>query len=144
MDIDSKPLAKRDQSNKVYEIYKLRETSHLKVHPGAPSGIWEVHEDFLIELVNLFPNDKITSIETGCGLSTAVIANLKWKHTCITPNKAEFDRLKVWLKKHKIPTSQLKFIHGESHKTVPRIKSKFDFVLVDGNHGFPHPYIDVF
>ena len=130
--------------HKVYEIYKLRELNFLQVHEKAPSGIWEVHEDFLLSMANLFSKPKVKSIETGCGLSTAVIANLGWKHTCIAPDKMEFTRLRKWLKRNKISTRRIKFIESESYKIVARIKEKFDFILIDGNHGFPHPIVDTF
>jgi predicted O-methyltransferase YrrM len=144
MKSNSQPTSFVELKHKVYEIYKLREQNFLQIHEKAPSGIWEVHEDFLLSMVNLFSKRNVKSIETGCGLSTAVIANLGWKHTCIAPDKMEFTRLKRWLKKSKISTRRIKFIESESYKIVPSIKGEFDFILIDGNHGFPHPVVDTF
>jgi predicted O-methyltransferase YrrM len=144
MKSNSQPTSFVELKHKVYEIYKLREQNFLQIHEKASSGIWEVHEDFLLSMVNLFSKRNVKSIETGCGLSTAVIANLGWKHTCIAPDKMEFTRLKRWLKKSKISTRRIKFIESESYKIVPSIKGEFDFILIDGNHGFPHPVVDTF
>ena len=144
MKSNSQPTSFVELKHKVYEIYKLREQNFLQVHDEAPSGIWEVNEDFLLSMVNLFSKTNVKSIETGCGLSTAVIANLGWKHTCIAPDKMEFTRLKKWLKTSKISTRRVKFIESESYKIVPSIKGEFDFILIDGNHGFPHPVVDTF
>jgi hypothetical protein len=131
--------------DKVYEIYDKRNIEQMSVHPGAVTGVWEVAEDFLIACAGLFPNSNIRSIETGLGLSTAVFSNFGWTHKAIMPSFDEKNQLLRWMVKNSVATDKLEVVVEFSYNEVVKSDTQeFDFVFIDGNHGFPHPFIDYF
>ncbi len=86
-----------------------------------------------------------TTLETGCGLSTAVFALTGSRHTVIAPAPIEFEITKAYCRDRGISTNQIAFITEPSQKVLPGLESApLDLVLIDGGHGFPTPYVDWF
>lgn len=135
--------------SRIYEIYKLRETKMLQVHKGAETGVWEVSEEFLLTCAKIMDGrNNVRSIETGMGLSTAVFSNFGWSHTAISPSSDESKGLVDWLGAAKLQGSKMPQLINE-YSYIELAKSKyssrsFDFALIDGNHAFPHVFIDYF
>jgi Methyltransferase domain len=90
-------------------------------------------------------NDRCTTLETGCGLSTVVFALKGSRHTVIAPAPSEFEITRTYCRDRGIPTDQILFIPEASQTALPALKLlPLDLVLIDGGHGFPAPYIDWF
>lgn len=104
-------------------------------------GLNEAALRFIYENVD----DRSNTLETGCGLSTAVFALTGSRHTVIAPAPSEFEITKAYCRDRGIATSQIDFITEPSQKVLPDLESPpLDLVLIDGGHGFPTPYVDWF
>jgi Methyltransferase domain len=85
------------------------------------------------------------TLETGCGLSTAVFAVRSAEHTTISPFASESDRVREWCKEHDIPTAHVKFVDEHSEWVLPHMDlGALDLFLIDGAHAFPQVFIDWF
>jgi predicted O-methyltransferase YrrM len=83
--------------------------------------------------------------ETGLGVSTVAFALLKARHICITPNQEEVARLREYCTAPAIALDRVRFVVAPSQDVVPTLpETELDFVLVDGGHGFPVPFLDWF
>lgn len=90
-------------------------------------------------------DESSATLETGCGLSTAVFALKRSRHTVIAPAPREFEITKAYCRDRGIPTEQINFITEPSQTALPALElPPLDLVLIDGGHGFPTPYIDWF
>jgi hypothetical protein len=86
-----------------------------------------------------------TTLETGCGLSTAVFALTGARHVAITPAAEEFLHLRRYCAERGISSDGIRFVEGASQTVLPSLAMPpLDLVLIDGSHGFPAPYIDWF
>src|SRR5258705_1871896 len=104
-------------------------------------GLTEAALRFIYENVGA----ESTTLETGCGLSTAVFALTGSRHTVIAPAPSEFEITKAYCSDRGIATTQINFITEPSQKVLPALESPpLDLVLIDGGHGFPTPYVDWF
>lgn len=85
------------------------------------------------------------TLETGAGYSTIVMTARGAVHTSISPAPYEHAAIRTWLEEHGVDTGQLTFHEEPSEKVLPSLDTgPLDFVLVDGNHGFPWPFLDWF
>ena len=85
----------------------------------------------------------IRTFETGCGYTTILLASLASKHTVISPFPEEHELIRSWCASHGIPTDHVEFIAKPSQEVVPNLPHQpLDFVLIDGDHAFPAPFID--
>jgi predicted O-methyltransferase YrrM len=86
----------------------------------------------------------LRTLETGAGLSTIVFAATGARHTCVTPDAADVDRIHRYCAAQRIDTSAVQFEIGCSDEVLPRLEhdTPLDLVLIDGNHGFPTPMLD--
>lgn len=83
------------------------------------------------------------TIETGCGYSTIILGCIANKHIAISPFTEEHQLIISWCAEKGIATDRLEFIAKPSQDVVPNLPdSIFDFVLIDGDHAFPAPFID--
>src|SRR5262249_11433245 len=85
------------------------------------------------------------ALEIGCGASTVVFATQGARHTVISLDREEHDRVRTYLKKIGVDDSRLVFIVGWSDKVLSNLALEarsLDVVFVDGAHGFPYPAID--
>ena len=113
------------------------------VHRGGEL-VWGLHEDVLRYIDAILP-PRAKTLETGCGLSTALFALRSAAHTCIVPSREEVELLRDWGKKHSITFDNVEFIVDFSQNVLPNLKrEELDLVLVDGGHGFPIPALDWF
>ena len=83
------------------------------------------------------------SVETGMGISTALFAMKGCKHTCINPDSDEIQRLKDYCSSNNVSCDNMTFLAKRSDEVWFELKDKaWDFVLIDGCHGFPIPFMD--
>ncbi len=84
-----------------------------------------------------------STLETGCGLSTAVFAARSAAHFSISPFASESDYVRRWCAQHDIGLEHVRFIDEYSEWVLPKLDvGLLDLVLVDGAHAFPQVFID--
>ncbi len=113
--------------------------------PGALES-WGVQGSFLRYLTEVVRPGDLT-LETGSGLSTICFAILGAEHTCVTPARQEFDRIRAYCRANDISTDRVSFVAQMSQTYLPRMDlggRKLDFALLDGSHAFPTPIIDYY
>jgi Methyltransferase domain len=105
---------------------------------------WRIDNTTCLELNNRLKAG-LTTLETGAGLSTVIFAANGCRHTCVTPMKAEADRIRSYCRAKNIDTSKVEFIINKSSDIIHQLpRSEFDFVLIDGCHGFPSIFVDLY
>jgi hypothetical protein len=116
------------------------------VHGAAagPTGVWGTAidcYDFLARHVE--PGAR--TLETGCGISTALFALWGTEHTCVVYSQDEVDILSSWAHQREVDLSHLTFEVGPSDDVLPRLEpTDLDLALIDGSHAFPAAIIDWF
>jgi hypothetical protein len=84
-----------------------------------------------------------TTLETGAGLSTVILAAVGARHTAVTPLGDEVDRLREYCAERDISLERVEFCIGRSERVLPDLDDgELGLVLIDGNHGFPVPMAD--
>jgi Methyltransferase domain len=87
----------------------------------------------------------LKTLETGAGLSTIIFAANGCQHTCITPVKAQADRIQDYCRSANIDTSNIQFVIAKSSDIIHQLpRSEFDLILIDGCHGFPSIFVDFY
>jgi predicted O-methyltransferase YrrM len=104
-------------------------------------GLTETALEFIYQNVD----ESCATLETGCGLSTAIFALKGSRHIVIAPAPGEFEIIKSYCRDRGIATAQINFITEPSQNALPALElPSLDLVLIDGGLGFPTPYIDWF
>jgi predicted O-methyltransferase YrrM len=94
-------------------------------------------------LDHIGPNS--STLETGAGISTVVFALRQARHTCVAPDGAELNRLKVYCAERGIASESVDFQVMRSDQFFLTWQPRpLDLVLIDGCHGFPAPFMDWF
>jgi predicted O-methyltransferase YrrM len=105
---------------------------------------WQIAPQVL-ELIDAHVGPDSRTLETGAGVSTALFALKGAAHTCVVPWTAERDRLHEWGEQAGVSFERVAFECAPSEEVLPRLDPHpLDFVLIDGGHGFPTPFIDFF
>ncbi len=112
------------------------------VHAGAPAGVWST-DLRCYELLASRLRPGMVTLETGCGVSTAIFAVRGTTHLCVMPYQNEADTVLSWCERHDVDHRSLRFEIGSSDVVLPRLEqTPLDVILVDGEHQFPIPVID--
>jgi hypothetical protein len=86
---------------------------------------------------------EMSTLETGCGLSTIVFAAAGTDHEVITVDEAEIERVRSECRAREIDDSRVRFRVAPSHEALPSSSPRpLDLALIDGAHGFPYPILD--
>jgi hypothetical protein len=105
---------------------------------------WRIDDTTCFEL-NSRLKVGLNTLETGAGLSTIIFAANGCQHTCVTPDKAEADRIRDYCRSANIDTSNVRFIIVKSSDIIHQLpRSEFDLILIDGCHGFPSIFVDFY
>ena len=105
---------------------------------------WQIAPEVL-ELIDRSVRADSRTLETGAGVSTALFALKGADHTCVVPWTSERDRLEAWGEQNGVSFDRVRFECEPSEEVLPRLDGDpLDFVLIDGGHGFPTPFIDFF
>jgi predicted O-methyltransferase YrrM len=121
----------------------IAEGPHFHAWPDGTPANWAVAPDVLRFLARQLKPGMHT-LETGAGQTTVAFALAGARHTCITPDIDQADRVQSYLRALKIDNT-VQFIHKSSDVALPagnRIPNRLDFVLIDGAHRFPFPILD--
>jgi len=88
--------------------------------------------------------DSMTTIETGAGHTTVLLAAVSKHHYCCTNQAREIERISQYVSELGIPRDKVTFLHGSTDQTLPKLEStqQFDFAYIDGCHGYPFPALD--
>ena len=118
-----------------------------KVHNWTNDG--QLTSSGLPEAVFRFMDKVLTpqtkSVETGAGISTVLFALKGCNHTCVNPDDEENQRLKEFCKENGVSTDNVTFVAKKSNDSWYELKDQaWDFVLVDGCHGFPTSIVDFY
>jgi precorrin-6B methylase 2 len=102
--------------------------------------------NYFLDLANSIPDCKI--IETGSGNSTIsfLLANPK-KLVSISPDFELWSRIENYCKEKSISMKNLDYIRAKSEWELPRLASEenaYDIGLIDGGHGWPTAFIDLY
>jgi hypothetical protein len=117
--------------------------THLSRETGEPLP-WQIAPRVL-ELIDASVGADSRTLETGAGVSTALFALKGCAHTCVVPWTSERDRLQAWGAETGVSFERVSFECAPSEEVLPRLEPEpLDFVLIDGGHGFPTPFIDFF
>lgn len=120
----------------------LREDPKFHGRDLAGTQNYAIHPTVLEWMATKLPAG-INTVETGCGYTTIVLASLATRHTVISPFTEEHDLIKNWCASHGISTEHVEFIAKPSQDVVPNLPHQpLDFILIDGDHAFPAPFID--
>lgn len=125
------------------EIISNPPTPHREIEGGEYFGMGVTAE--VLNFISRHIDDSSRTLETGCGLSTTVLAFLGARHICITPARNEIDRIRDYCQSNSIATDGITFYVDGSEAVLPNLKCEpLDLVLIDGRHGFPAPFIDFY
>ncbi len=120
----------------------LEERPMFHGRENAGSKNFAIQSEILEWMIGNLPAGAHT-LETGCGYSTVILATLSGKHTAIAPFPEEHILIKAWCSEHGIGTDHITFIAEPSQNVIHNLgKDELDFVLIDGDHAFPAPFID--
>lgn len=113
-------------------------------HPLAPNRVWATDRD-CYELLASRVLEGSHTLETGCGVSTALFAACGAHHSCVVPDQSEADAVLAWCARHDVSTDRLTFHIDFSQQVLPTLpQDPLDVIFIDGEHVFPHPVIDWF
>jgi hypothetical protein len=121
----------------------LRDKPAFHAWPDGTPANWSVAGDVLRFLTDLV-KPGMNTLETGAGQTTVVFAAQGANHVCITPDTAQAERIRAYLKPLGAECS-VRFIHQSSDEALPsgrNIPERLDLVLIDGAHRFPFPILD--
>lgn len=86
-------------------------------------------------------------LETGAGNSTITFLMAgALEVTSVAPDSSLFGRIEDYCRKRSISIENLSIQVGLSEWVLPQIVKKpaYDIILIDGAHGWPHTFIDLF
>ena len=96
-----------------------------------------------LNFINIYVDEIHSTLETGAGISTILFAGKSSKHTCIVPSRQQVENIKKYCSNQNIDYSNITFIINRSEDELPNLEIEgLDFVLIDGRHAFPSPFID--
>ncbi|MCB0365924.1 MAG: hypothetical protein H6624_09400 [Bdellovibrionaceae bacterium] len=115
---------------------------HIHRDSAGHEAAWYVTE-VLADYIQKNAKPGMKTLETGAGISTVLFAQAETDHTSVVASQGEVDRILNFCEDKGFPTKGLKFLVGMSELVLPQSCPKdLDFVLIDGGHGFPTPFID--
>ncbi len=113
-----------------------------QAHPSSPRGAWSASTDCL-EFLATTVQEHWTTLETGCGASTAVFAATRSNHVSIALSADEGYAVAEWCGRNNVDDSKVEYLVGSSEEILPAMeKTKLDLVFIDGCHAFPFPIVD--
>tara|TARA_R110002072_G_scaffold10569_33_gene49261 strand:- start:11028 stop:11705 length:678 start_codon:yes stop_codon:yes gene_type:complete len=85
------------------------------------------------------------TLETGCGYTSVTLVACGAHHTAVSPVAGEHQAVLDKCNELGLLTDQLSFVCEGSETALPsQDPTPLDFVLVDGSHAFPWPFLDWF
>jgi predicted O-methyltransferase YrrM len=121
----------------------ISERPHFHAWPDGKPANWAVAPDVL-RFIRASLKPFMRTLETGAGQTTVAFAIAGTHHVCITPDRAQAERIRCYCSEHGIKNT-ITFIHDSSDIALASgrdIPDVIDFVLIDGAHRFPFPILD--
>jgi len=109
---------------------------------GRPAN-WSVAPDVL-RFIRASLEPSMRTLETGAGQTTVAFAIAGTHHVCITPDRAQAERIRSYCIENGIKNT-VTFIHDSSDIALASgqgIPDVIDLVFIDGAHRFPFPILD--
>jgi predicted O-methyltransferase YrrM len=110
---------------------------------GSRTHVWHT-EPACYRLMAGLVSRGARTLETGCGVSTAMFAGLGTEHTAVFASQEEADALLSWCARRGVSTDRLTLRLQFSSVALPTLTSPFDLFFIDGAHSFPAPILDWF
>jgi hypothetical protein len=110
---------------------------------GAGGASYAISNPVLQYIADL-PASGWTSVESGCGYSTVVLANTFGTHICVNPDLASNRLVRDFVERHAGATG-LRHVEQSSDQGLPGLVAegtRVDLALIDGNHSHPFPLLD--
>jgi predicted O-methyltransferase YrrM len=83
------------------------------------------------------------TLETGAGISTILFAIKRARHISVVPDSGRVRRIQDYCRQNNISVESVDFQVNRSENVLPQLDvDELDFVLIDGRHAFPTPFID--
>jgi hypothetical protein len=83
------------------------------------------------------------TLEVGSGYSTLVFLSRGCRHTSVTPDAKELERIKAYCLGREVPITSFSTRVGYSTTVLPTLQGEcYDFIFIDGAHRFPYPMVD--
>ncbi|MFH0879141.1 MAG: class I SAM-dependent methyltransferase [Lentisphaerota bacterium] len=99
--------------------------------------------DEALQFIDQHVDSASATLETGTGLSTVLFALKGCRHVCVSPVEKEFEQIRSYCEAHGLSLKTVQLMAGRSEDVLPILKPEtLDFLLIDGGHGFPIPYVD--
>lgn len=102
----------------------------------------------LLRVESLLKGTSIFSAETGCGKSTIFLSRIAERHKvfCLDDRGEEASSVDYFMNCPATRPERLDLIFGPTQLTLPRYADHvpYDFVLIDGPHGFPFPELEYY
>lgn len=113
------------------------------VHDEAPESVWRTQDDCYEFLAEHLPEHART-LETGCGISTALFTAWGCDHLCVVPSPEQEAIIRTYCAEMGFDTSGLRFDLRTSDVALPEhaADKPIDLAFIDGSHGFPQALID--
>lgn len=120
----------------------ISESPKLHRTGGMVEVSWQINAQALKCITELV-KPGMKTIETGGGHSTCAFVLAGSEHHAVFPESYLVETVKEYLHGHAMDTANLHFHLGPSQDVLPVLEETgFDFALIDGEHGFPHPMMD--
>lgn len=120
----------------------LQAQPKMHTRSGGQAFSWQLADD-LLHFIDAHVRPGARTLEIGAGVSTILFALRGAMHLCVVPAEDEVARIKGFCRDHGIPLDNLTFEVERSDRCLPRLDlNELDFVLIDGAHGFPIPFLD--
>ena len=101
--------------------------------------------DILLRFIDECVSEGSRTIETGAGMSTLAFAIKRCTHFAIAPDAHLWETIRIYAENANIAVTKVNFVTGYSQDILPCFEEDgFDVALIDGDHGFPLPFIDWF
>ena len=121
------------------ELLQAQPKMHTR---GGQAYSWQLSDD-LLRFINVHVQAGAKTLEIGAGVSTILFTMKGASHLCVVPARDEAARIQEFCREHGIPLDTLTFEIDRSDRCLPRLDlAGLDFVLIDGAHGFPIPFLD--
>lgn len=121
----------------------ISESPYFHTDGAGRSANWSMAPDVLRFLWSCL-KPSMPTLETGAGQTTVTFAIAGTHHVCVTPQRAEAERIRSYCRDHGIEDT-ITFIHDSSDIALASgrgIPEVMEFVLIDGAHRFPFPILD--
>ncbi len=120
----------------------LRAPPALHGPDGALTAAYRL-EDAMFGYFEAALTPGMRTIEIGAGVSTIMFALKRTEHLCIVQEPKQIARIRAYCAAESIALDTVTFRCEPSQFALPTLRGqRYTFALIDGNHGFPAPFVD--